>query len=148
MALRTAMDLAGTLIPGGAYRIAAHENWLAHYAFYSTPEARPHPMVAFIAAQRGMGLSVDELFQLFEFDIADGPLLAECVLDFHHQLREGVDYEVSGLIASVEHKHGRKLGEFDLVTCVFKVIDPAMGDVPAATVTNTYALPRAGAMDA
>ena len=59
-----------------------------------------------------------------------------------------MDYEVSGRIASVEHKRGRKLGEFDLVTCVFDVIDPSAGDAPAATVTNIYALPRAGATDA
>jgi hypothetical protein len=140
-------DLAGTAVPGGTYRIAAHENWLAHYALYSTPDARPHPMVAFIAAQRGMGLSVDELFRMLEFDIDDGPLLAECVLEFNHQLREGVDYQISGRIASVEHKSGRKLGEFDLVTCVFEVTDPSLVDGPAATVTNTYALPRTEAQN-
>ena len=85
---------------------------------------------------------------MFDFDIDDGPLLAECVLDFHRELREGVDYQISGLVASVEHKSGRKFGEFDLVTCVFKLIDPRMGCAPAATVTNTYALPRAGAKEA
>ena len=139
-----AKDLAGTVVPGGTFCIAAHENWLTHYAFYSTPDARPHPMAAFIAAQRGMGLSVDELFQMFGFDIDDGPLLAECVLDFNHQLRQGVNYEITGRVASVEHKRGRKFGEFDLVTCVFNLVDPGMGDAPAATVTNTYALPRPG----
>jgi hypothetical protein len=138
------LDLTDTVVPGGTYRIVAHENWLAHYAFYSRPEARPHPVTAFIAAQRGMGLSVDELFKILKFDIDDGPLLAECVMDFNHQLREGVDYEITGRIASVERKWGRKLGEFDLVTCVFEVTDPSLGDGPAATVTNTYALPRAG----
>lgn len=42
----------------------------------------------------------------------------------------------------------RKWGEFDLVTWVFEVTDPSLGDLPAATVTNTYALPRAGVKNA
>jgi hypothetical protein len=56
-----------------------------------------------------------------------------------------VDYEIRGVVASTEHKRGRKLGDFDLVTCVFNVIDPRIEDAPAATVTNSYALPRARA---
>jgi hypothetical protein len=145
MAAQPAMDMSGAVVPGGTYRIAPHENWLTHYAFYSTPDNRPHPMTAFIAAQRGMGISVAELFQILDFDIEDGPLLAESFLEFNGPLREGVDYAVSGRVAAVERKRGRKLGEFDLVTCVFDVIDPGAGDVPAATVTNIYALPRGGA---
>jgi hypothetical protein len=148
MAPFAASDLVGTVIPAGSYRVAAHENWLTHYAFYSTPDVRPHPMTTFIAAQRGMGISVDELFRLLAFDIDDGPLLAESILEFNHDLSEGVDYDVSGHIAAMEHKRGRALGEFDLVTCVFTLSDPDMSDGPVATVTNTYALPRAGAKDA
>jgi hypothetical protein len=138
-------ELVGTRVPGGTHRIAAHENWLTHYALYSAPEARPHPMTAFIVAQRGMGLSVEGLFRLMNFDIDDGPLLAECVLDFNCRLREGVEYAISGRVAAAQRKRGRRLGEFDLVTCVFEVTDPQLPDAPAATVTNTYALPRPGA---
>jgi hypothetical protein len=148
MASSPAVDPGATVVPGGTFRIAAHENWLTHYAFYSAPDARPHPMVAFIAAQRGMGLSVAELFQVLDFDIEDGPLLAESFLEFNRPLSEGVEYAVSGRVAAVERKRGRKLGEFDLVTCVFDVTDPGAGEAPAATVTNIYALPRGRAEDA
>lgn len=135
-------NLLGAQVPGGTFHLAALENWLTHYAFYSTPDPRPHPMVTFIAAQRGMGFAVDELFAMLQFDINDGPLLAECVVDFHHEVREGATYQVSGRVESVQRKRGRKLGEFDLVTCVFELLDSEPGGLHAATVTNIYALPR------
>ena len=133
--------LVGHRLPGGRYSLAPHENFLLHDALYSTPTPRPHPLAAFVAAQRGMGVSVAELFRLFESDIDDGPLLVECGLEFHRELTEATEYEVGGVIDAVERRTSRRIGDFDRITCRFTLTDPASGQV-AATVTNVFAIPR------
>ena len=134
------MTLVGRPVPGGRFRIAEHENWLAHDALYSTPEERPHPLMAFIAAQRGLGVGVAELFRSWGTDMSDGPMLTASSLEFPGELRAGTEYAVRGEVTSVVRKTGRAMGAFDLLTARFEVVDPDGG--PVAVVTNTYALPR------
>ncbi|MGW4339973.1 hypothetical protein ACWEK5_45440 [Rhodococcus koreensis] len=133
--------LVGRKTPGGEFSIAKHENWLAHDALYSPPREVPHPIVAFIGAQRGMGLSVEELFKLLESDIEDGPVLAQTTLELTRRLEVDVTYEVSGEVLDVKHKHGKAMGHFDLVTCRFELRHHDEDDV-VATVTNVYAIGR------
>ncbi|HTK61529.1 MAG TPA: hypothetical protein VL595_04100 [Pseudonocardia sp.] len=130
-------------LPGGGWAFGPHESWLLHDAVGSTPEQAAHPIMAFLAAQRGLGLTVAELFALFGTDMADGPLLTESTLELHTDLHPDVSYEVRGTVVSAVRKSGRTLGVFDLVTARFDVLEPD-ATVPAATVTNVYALPRAG----
>ncbi|WP_214407545.1 hypothetical protein [Pseudonocardia lacus] len=132
--------LVGTPIPGGSWRLADHENWLGHDALYSTPEQAPHPVMAFVAAQRGLGVTVAELFALWGTDMADGPMLTESSLEFPGEFRAGVDYEVSGTVESVQRKSGRTMGEFDLLTARFELAERV--GAPVAVVRNVYALPR------
>jgi hypothetical protein len=134
--------LVGEPLPGGVWAFEAHESWLLHDAVYSTPEEAAHPIMAFLAAQGGLGVTVAELFGMFGTDMAEGPLLTESTLDLHADLAPGVYYEVGGTVVSAVRKSGRALGAFDLVTVRFEVLDPIAGE-PAATVTNVYALPRA-----
>ncbi|MFC8663057.1 hypothetical protein [Streptomyces sp. NPDC057199] len=142
MAAHPLGHLVGARFPGGEYSLAGYENWLAHDALYSVPRAEPHPVVAFIGAQQGMGMTVAELFEWLDSDIDDGPLLAQCQMEFPQALEIGQRYWVSGVVRSIERKHGRSLGVFDLVTCVFHLSDEN-GEV-AASITNTYAITRAG----
>ena len=135
--------LVGEPLPGGDWAFEAHESWLLHDAVYSTPEEAAHPIMAFLAAQRGLGVTVAELFEMFGTDMADGPLLTESTLDLHADLRPGVRYQVGGTAVSAVRKSGRTLGVFDLVTVRFEVTDAVAGEL-AATVTNVYALPRTG----
>jgi hypothetical protein len=134
--------LTGRQLPPGSARLEPYQNWLLHDAFYSQPHTEPHPMAAFVLANRGSGLSVAGLFTLFGSDINDGPLLAECGIDLHRPLAEGADYQVRGIIESVEHRTSRRIGPFDRITCRFDLYEA--GDL-AATVTNVYAVPRPGA---
>lgn len=130
-------------LPEGHWAFGAHESWLLHDAVYSQPEQVAHPIMAFVVAQRGLGVTVAELFEMFGTDMADGPLLTESTLDLRADLHPGVRYEVRGTVVSAVRKSGRTLGAFDLVTARFEVVDPDSRE-PAATVTNVYALPRAG----
>jgi hypothetical protein len=134
------VSLVGQPLPGGSYTLAGHENWLGHDALYSQPEERPHPVMAFVAAQRGLGVTVAELFRLWGTEMSDGPMLTESTLEFPGEFRAEVEYEVRGTVESVVRKSGRTLGDFDLLTARFELAEP--GGVPVAVVTNTYALPR------
>jgi hypothetical protein len=135
--------LVGEPLPGGDWAFEVHESWLLHDAVYSEPQETAHPIMAFLVAQGGIGVTVAELFKMFGTDMADGPLLTESTLDLHADLRPGVSYEVGGTVVAAVRKSGRTLVAFDLVTVRFEVLDPVAGE-PAATVTNVYALPRAG----
>jgi hypothetical protein len=101
----------------------------------------PHPVLAFVGAQRGLGVSVAELFALFGTAMAEGPLLTDCELDLSGEPRVGVEYAVSGEVLAAERKTGRQLGAFDLVTARFSLAVAETGE-PVATVTNTYASRR------
>lgn len=132
--------LVGRTVPGGEYAIAPYESWLAHDAVYSEPGALPHPVMAFVAAQRGMGCTVTELFALLESDIADGPLLASTSIDIRRDLRTDERYRVEGQVLGLTRKSGAVLGTFDLVTCEFHLW--ADDGAPVATVRNVYAIGR------
>jgi hypothetical protein len=134
------MDLAGSELPSGSARLEPYQNWLLHDAFYSPPQSEPHPVAAFVLANRGIGISMAGLFALFGSDINDGPLLAESAIELHHPLAEGADYQVRGVIESVERRRSRRIGPFDRITCRF---DLYQADDLAATVTNVFAVPRA-----
>jgi hypothetical protein len=133
--------LVGKPLPAGRYRVADYESWLAHDALYSDPaDPEPHPVMAFIAAQRGLGVTVAELFRLWATEMADGPMLTESTLEFPGEFRAEVEYLVSGTVVAVVRKTGRTLGAFDLLTARFEVAEPARE--PVAVITNVYALPR------
>jgi hypothetical protein len=135
--------LPGTAIPGGRWTLRPHENWLAHDALYSAPADAPHPVLAFVGAQRGLGVPVAGLFVLFGTAMEEGPLLTDCTIELAGELRVGIEYRVTGQVLAAERKTGRRLGVFDLVTARFSIAEPATGE-PVATVTNTYALRRSG----
>lgn len=132
--------IVGRTVPGGEYSIAPYESRLAHEALASPTGPVPHPVTAFIAAQRGMGCTVAELFQLLESDIDDGPLLASTTIEIERDLSTDERYLVSGEVTGLVRKHGAALGDFDLVTCVFMVRD-TQGET-VATVSNVYAVGR------
>ena len=135
------MGLAGHQLPPGSARLEPYQNWLLHDAFYSPPRPEPHPVAAFVLANRGIGISLADLFALFGSDIDDGPLLAESSIELHRPLAEDVDYEVRGVVESVERRRSRRIGPFDRITCR---LDLFSGGTPAATVTNVFAVPRPG----
>ena len=130
--------LAGRELPAGTARLEPYQNWLLLDAFYSEPRSEPHPLAAFILANRGIGISLADLFTLFGSDINDGPLLAESQIELHRPLAEDADYEIRGEITAVERRRSRRIGPFDRITCRFDLFQDG---APAATVTNVFAIP-------
>lgn len=138
-------ELAATVgrrFPGGRARIERHVDWLLRDALgcAQATDGVLHPTVAFLAAQGGVGLELEEVFAMFGSSSADGPMLGEWSVDFARPLRVDVEYAVRAVVESATRKRGARTGVFDLVTALIELIGPD-GEVHAA-VRPTYVFPR------
>jgi len=133
--------LPGTRLPEGRFTITAEENARLVRALggRGLSEGEAHPVWGYIATQRGIGIDVADLLALAAFDIADGPMLASCMLTFAIPLRVNREYRVEGEVVGVERKDGRRAGMFDLLTVEERLLE---GERLAATVRNVFVLPR------
>jgi hypothetical protein len=142
----TEQDLAarvGYRFPGGRYRIEAHVDWLLRDVLGAPQDAGSglaHPTAAFLAAQGGIGMSIDDVFAVFGASAADGPMLGGWSAEVVEPLRVGADYRVRGSVTGAERKQGRRAGVFDLVTVAIDLLGDD-GRVHA-TVCPTYVFPR------
>ena len=134
--------LPGSALPAGDITIPDEEKQALDSVLGGTTSPGPalHPLHAYIATQRGIGVGVEELCALADFDVADGPMIGSMELDFSRPLRSDLTYRVEGEIVDIERKRGKTAGTFDLFTFRERLIEPD-GTV-AATVTNTFVLPR------
>jgi hypothetical protein len=133
--------LPGTLLPEGTFTITAEADRELGEALGSAPSAgAPHPVWAYIATQRGIGISVADLCALADFDVADGPMLGSVEMAYARPLELDVEYRVVGEVVDIERKHGRKAGTFDVMTYRERLIAPDGAE--AASSTNTFILPR------
>jgi hypothetical protein len=132
--------LAGTPLPEGVFVITAEEDAELRDVIGSARAAAglAHPLWAYIATQRGIGISVADLCRLADFDVADGPMLGSTELEYLGTLRSGVAYRVAGEVLDVVRKHGRS-GTFDVMRYRERLIDRAE---TVATATSTFILPR------
>jgi len=135
-------DVAGKLLPGGEYRIAAEENRRLCAALYTTAstDGTAHPIYAYIATQSGMGLTVDGLLALCEFDAADGPMLGSSNTRYLQPIRTDETYRIDGQILGLTRKNSKKLGIMDILE--YRLAMNASNGERVLEVTNTWILPR------
>lgn len=134
--------VAGTRLPGGEYRIAAEENRALCESLHTKPhsDGRAHEIYSYIATQSGMGVSVDGLLAICEFDAADGPMLGSSNSRYLTALQTDETYRVSGEILGLTRKQSKKLGTMDVLEYRL-TLSRASGE-PVLEVTNTWILPR------
>jgi hypothetical protein len=134
--------VAGTQLPGGEYRITAAENRALCEALHTEPatDGRAHEIYSYIATQSGMGVSVDGLLAICEFDAADGPMLGSSNCRYLATLMTEETYRVAGEILGLTRKQSKKLGTMDVLEYRLTV-SRASGE-PVLEVTNTWILPR------
>ncbi|GAM97756.1 hypothetical protein U91I_01385 [alpha proteobacterium U9-1i] len=131
-------------LPGGPYRISTAENEAVCGAVGAAPRhGRAHPIFFYIATQNGMGVTVGDLFDLCQFDPADGPLMVSTRAVFHQPIRTDTDYVVSGEIIGLTRKPSRTFGAADLFEFALRLATPS-GDQIAECV-NAWMLPRKAA---
>jgi len=135
--------LIGREFPGGSYTLEPWRAWLLADALGDDPsEAQPHPVMAWMAAVGGMGITWDGLFGWFGATAEDGPMFGEHQTTLHLPLRSGATYAVSGQIASVDRKAGRRAGTFDIVGYELYLHEEL---AHVATCWNSLVLPRRSA---
>jgi hypothetical protein len=134
--------VAGTRLPGGEYRISAEENRALCESLHTKPasDGLAHEIYSYIATQSGMGVSVDGLLAICEFDAADGPMLGSSNARYLSVLRTDETYRVSGEILSLTRKQSKKLGTMDVLEYRL-TLSRASGE-SVLEVTNTWILPR------
>lgn len=131
--------LRGRPLPEGTFTITEDEQRRLTAAMGS-PSDGAHPVWAYIAPQRGIGIGVAELGALADFDMRDGPMLGSVDMTYHRPMEVGVEYRVTGEVVDIERKHGRKTGTFDILTYRLRLIAPDGEEVVSAT--NAWILPR------
>lgn len=134
--------LLGTRLPEGTFTIsAADDRRLAPLVGAEpTRDGTANPLWAFVATQRGIGLELEELLAMADFDVADGPMVGECRIEFAGPLLVDRTYRVSGEIEHVERKTGRRTGTFDLMRVRYGLTDTAGTETVA--YTNVFVLRR------
>ncbi|WP_433801851.1 MaoC family dehydratase [Actinomycetospora sp. CA-084318] len=131
-------DLVGWRVPGGPSRVDGYENLLLHDAVRAPRSPEPHPVWAFLAPQRGMGLSLAALFEALGTPLDAGPVLGSFSARLHAPLRLGVDHTVTGGVTSVVRRASRVLGPFDEVA-----VELELGrEVPVVSARYAFLLPR------
>lgn len=136
----------GHRFPGGRFRVEEYVDHLVRDVVGAPPDPEPgaaHPMVAFVAAQGGIGMTLEDVFAVFDAHSSDGPMLGGWSVDVTEPLRVGAEYEVRGVVERVDRKHGARTGAFDLVTVAVDLVGDD-GRVHAV-VRPTYVFPRRAA---
>lgn len=134
--------VAGHSLPGGEYRITSAENRALCEALLTAPasDGTAHPIYSYIATQSSMGVSVDGLLAMCEFDTADGPMLGSSNSRFHDVLKTDETYRVGGVILGLTRKRSKKLGVIDVLE--YRLTLERTSGEPVLEVTNTWILPR------
>ncbi|HET6506998.1 MAG TPA: hypothetical protein VFG42_09425 [Baekduia sp.] len=135
---------SGTPLPPGTFTITPEENRRLAGVLGADPEdTTAHPLWAYVATQRGIGIGVADLCALADFDVADGPMLGSVDMELRAPLAVGVEYRVTGEVLSIVRKEGRKTGPFDIMTYRERLLDGDGAEV--VSTTNTFILPRRAA---
>ena len=131
--------LVGHRFPGGSYRIDRWENFMMHDVMLvqAGSEGLAHPLYFFHLPIAGMGVTIQDIFDLCQADSPDAVRAGEYVWEIGQPLREGHEYRVSGSITEVHRKVGKRGGVMDFVTFVADVCE-THDDVPCARISNTW----------
>jgi len=138
-------SLVGTQFPGGTYTPEPYLNWLTCDCVLAPELAKAgsaHPLIIYMATQAGLGLSLEELFELFKGSSTDGPMLGEWGMDMHSPMQVGTSYAVSGEITGVSRKTGKKTGVFDIIQFELQLRATSHPHNLVAVTRSSFIFPR------
>jgi hypothetical protein len=137
----TTPAIAGAALPAGTITIRRWEDDVLRGMVHATLDEprEPHPLWALSGAMRGLGTDVDGILALAGATAREGPMVASCEIEYLQALRFDVEYAVSGRVAGLERKVGRRTGPFDLYTFALSLCD---GEQTATRVRFVWVLPR------
>jgi hypothetical protein len=134
-------SLPGTPLPEGSFTITEEDERrvLEVVGGARSADGAAHPLWAYIAPQRGIGIGVADICRLADFDVNDGPMLGSSHLEYIGPIQVGVPYRVTGAVLGIERKQGSS-GTFDILE--FREELRSHEDELVAASTSTYILPR------
>ena len=133
--------LVGRELPVGSYRVTGYEAWLTADVMLAPPptDGRLNPMHVFLASLQGVGYSIQDLFDMVECRLEDGPMIGAMDLRQDRTMRVDEELVVRSRILDIERKHGRS-GVFDRMTIEITVEDQA--GAPVGRIENIFIYPR------
>jgi hypothetical protein len=137
--------LVGHRFPRGTYTLPAYVCWLWSDSAHLPPVYDPHPGLAYLVAQYGLGAPIEDILALMDASAESGAVtFGEFGAEFHAPLRAGAAYECDAEILEVERKRGRRSGVFDKLTFLVTIREKG-SDTPTVSCTNVWIFPRGDA---
>ena len=113
-------DLINHKFPGGTFTIDEEINNLIKLSTgldinkKTLNEDIAHPIFSMVALN-SIGYTLEELFNLLNYDVRKGPMLGECEFNLLDNFNLHRNYKVNGYIESFESKVSKKIGNFDIM---------------------------------
>ena len=113
-------DLINHKFPGGTFTIDEEINNLIKLSTgldinkKTLNEDIAHPIFSMVALN-SIGYTLEELFNLLNYDVRKGPMLGECDFNLLDNFNLDRNYKVNGFIESFESKVSKKIGNFDIM---------------------------------
>ena len=110
-------DLINHKFPGGSFTIDKEINNLIksstglEISKTTSNEYLVHPIFSMVALN-SIGYTLEELFNLLNYDVRKGPMLGECDFNLLDNFNLDKNYKVNGFIESFESKVSKKIGNF------------------------------------
>ena len=114
-------DLINHKFPGGTFTIDEEINNLIKLSTgldinkKTLNDDIAHPIFSMVALN-SIGYTLEELFNLLNYDVRKGPMLGECEFNLLDNFNLHRNYKVNGFIESFESKVSKKIGNFDLMS--------------------------------
>ena len=120
----------GLEFPGGEFFIDKKSNLLVNNSTGNKLSGeninriiQAHPIYFMIITLRGSGASIQDIFDLLNYDTKNGPMLGQCNMTFNTQLKVDCKYFVKGQINSLIKKNSKKLGEIKILDFSLTLLD-------------------------
>ncbi len=113
-------DLINHKFPGGSFIIDKEINNLIKSSTgldvskNISDKDQAHPIFSMVALN-SIGYTLEELFNLLNYDVRKGPMLGECDFNLLDNFNLDRNYKVNGFIESFESKVSKKIGNFDIM---------------------------------
>ena len=132
--------------PGGTFFIDKSTNFLINKSTGVLVNERDlnkfinaHPIFLFTSTLRGSGASIQDIFDLLDYDVNNGPMLGQCNMSFDSPIRIGQKYKIDGKIISLNEKDSKKLGKIKILDFILSLFNESQSQI--ASVNYVWILP-------
>ena len=138
---------SGLSFPGGTFFIDTNTNLLIYKSTGMIVNKKnlnnfihAHPIFLFTSTLRGSGASIQDIFDLLDYDVNNGPMLGQCNMSFTSPLQIDREYKIDGKIISLKEKISKKLGRIKILDFTLSMFDNPNSQV--ASVDYVWILPE------